>query len=244
MASNAISSLIITKSQDLVQQLIPTIAKTLQDMGFPYPIDIDKIKSDIANQLPACLPKAELDRILEIRNNLIGTINTVADSIKILSNPLTKLPPILNATKKSLDIAKTTVSATKIAITAIPPTIPIPGQLIVGLNAADTLVNITLPPIITQTSNTIITISTALNYFSTTVNNLLSILEIIDVYLRNCLQSANLTSVNSYIDDISKKYKNQQEDKNKEVYNGLIIEIIEEPYIPTVNKRKAVAKNT
>ena len=46
------------------------------------------------------------------------------------------------------------------------------------------------------------------------------------------------------IERINKEVEaNNQNNINEQTYNGFILDIIEEPYSPTVNRRKAVAKN-
>lgn len=234
MSDTKIPSLIINSVEKLIQQSIPSVSEIIQKTG---------IKTTLPPEFPSCLPQYELQSILNLRNNLVNKLNSTAKIIESLSKITDTLTPILNTTKTSLNIAKTAVNTTKIAITAVPPTIPIPGQLIVGLNVADNLVNNTLPPIITQTTNKITSISTATDYANNTIFKLLNLIKSIDQYLTNCgISSLSLTATNNYINNINQQYTELQNTSDN-IYQGFTLEIIEEPYSPTVNRRKAVAKN-
>jgi len=233
MSDTKIPSLIIKNVEKLIQQSIPSISEIIQKTG---------IKTTLPPEFPSCLPQDEIQDILNIRNNLVNKLNSTSKIIESLSKITNTLTPILNTTKTSLNIAKATVNTSKIAITAIPPTVPIPGQLIIGLNIADDLVNNTLPPIITQTSNKITSIATSTDYANSTIFKLLNLIKSIDQYLTNCgISNSSLISTNDYINGINQQYTNTQNLPN--TYQGFILEIIEEPFSPTVNRRKAVAKN-
>ena len=232
MSDTKIPSLIINSVEKLIQQSIPSISEIIQKTG---------IKTTLPPEFPSCLPQDELQSILNLRNNLVNKLNSTAKTIESLSKITNTLTPILDTTKTSLNIAKTTVNTTKIAITAVPPTVPIPGQLIIGLNIADNLVNNTLPPIITQTSNKINSIAIATDYANNTISKLLNLIKNIDQYLSNCgISPSSLILPNNYINKINQI---QSSPNNIETYQGFILEIVDEPYSPTVNRRKAVAKN-
>ena len=69
-------------------------------------------------------------------------------------------------------------------------------------------------------------------------------IKLIDRYLIGCgISDSSLTSTNDYINSINKQYTQIQNKPNETIYKGFTLEIIEEPYSPTVNRRRAVAKN-
>ena len=231
---NTIPVLIIKNVEKLIQQIIPSISDIIQKTG---------IKTTLPPEFPSCLPQDEIQNILNIRNNLVNKLNSAAKIIESLSKITDTLTPILNTTKTSLNIAQTAVKVAEAALIAIPPTTPIPFPVLNTYIKADKLINITLPPIITQTSNKITSIATSTDYANSTIFKLLNLIKNIDQYLTNCgASSLLLTSINDYINNIDQQYTEAQNTLDN-VYQGFILEIIEEPFSPTVNRRKAVAKN-
>ena len=145
---NPIVKLIIDKGIKLAESEIPKIidltSKTL-------PLDIGDEGGVINSNV--CLPKQDLEKILEIRNQIMNKINTVSDSINSLSKITETLQPAIDATNTSLNTAKTLVNTFGAAMVATPPSIPIPGSIITGYVNVSNLVNTTLPPILTTNLN-------------------------------------------------------------------------------------------
>ncbi len=234
MSDTKIPSLIINSVEKLIQQSIPSVSEIIQKTG---------IKTTLPPEFPSCLPQDELQSILNLRNNLVNKLNSTAKIIESLSKITDTLTPILNTTKTSLNIAKTTITVAEAALILVPPTVPIPFPVLNTYIKANKLVNITLPPIITTTSNKITSISTATDYANNTISKLLNLIKSIDQYLTNCgISSLSLTATNNYINNINQQYTELQNTSDN-IYQGFTLEIIEEPYSPTVNRRKAVAKN-
>lgn len=234
MSDTKIPVLIIENVEKLLQQMIPSIADIIQKTG---------IKTTIPPTFPSCLLQDELQKILKIRNDLVNKLNSVSKTIESLSKITNTLTPVLDTTKTSLDIAKTVVKTAEVALIAIPPTVPIPFSVLNTYIKADKLINTTLPPIITQTTNKITSIATATDYANNTIFKLLDLIKKVDQYLINCgISSSSLTATNNYINNVTQQYTELQNTSDN-VYQGFILEIVEEPYSPTVNRRKAVAKN-
>jgi len=172
----------------------------------------------------------------------MNKINLVSDTINDLSKITDTIQPIVDATNTSLNIAKTTVNTVSAAMLAVPPGIPIPGQLITGLSTANTLVNNTLPPILTTNLNKLNSITTATDFSNNLLLKLKNLLSQIDQYLTGCgIDPNNLTSLSINLQQLEESLIINN---NNNTYKGFILNIIEEPYTPTVNRRKAVAKNT
>lgn len=238
---NNISVLIIDKTKDLIQKFNPTVAQIFQKIGVTPPVNLNSLAS-----LP-CLPQNELQNISIIRNNLVNALNTTAVTIETLSKTLNVFTPVLNTTKKSLNIAQTTVKVAEAALIAVPPSVPIPFSVLNAYIKADKLINITLPPIITQTSNKINSISTSIDYANKSIYKLITTIEPIDEYISKCLKNPNdinLVNLNDYNTNIVIQYsKTLLTDQIENIYKGFTLEIVEVPFSPTVNRRKAVAKN-
>ena len=238
---NNISVLIIDKTKDLIQKFNPTVAQIFQKIGVTPPVNLNSLAS------LSCLSQNELQNISIIRNNLVNALNTTAVTIETLSKTLNVFTPVLNTTKKSLNIAQTTVKVAEAALIAVPPSVPIPFSVLNAYIKADKLINITLPPIITQTSNKINSISTSIDYANKSIYKLITTIEPIDEYISKCLKNPNdinLVNLNDYNTNIVIQYsKTLLTDQIENIYKGFTLEIVEVPFSPTVNRRKAVAKN-
>ena len=251
-ADSKIPNLIIDNAQKLLQKVIPPISQTLGQIGIspeslsnPSALAQELAQEQATNLLnKACLPKDELEKIVTLRNTLINKINSVAKITEKYSKVLPILQETVDKTNTGLSIAKTTTKIAEAALIAIPPSVPIPFSVLNTYIKADKLINTTLPPILTQNINKVSSISTTLDYANNITFSLVNYIKLIDRYLIGCgISDSSLTSTNDYINSINKQYTQIQNKPNETIYKGFTLEIIEEPYSPTVNRRRAVAKN-
>jgi len=235
-----IPALLIKTAEKLIQQSVPTIAQIAAETG------IQNIGQPNIELPSACLFNDELQEILKFRNSIVNQINSASKITETLSRSLNPLTTSVNTANTSLDIAKTTVNVLGTAMLALPPSIPVPPQLITGFVNTSILVNGTIPPIITQASNKLNSIKGALDYVNSILSKLVNILKSIDQYLTGCgISVTDSPTINDYATKVNQQYSELQDiPSNKEIYQEFTLEIIEEPYSPTVNRRKAVAKNT
>lgn len=237
---NKIPTLIVDLTKKLVQQMVPSITQIVGKIG------IQNIGQSDMTMPGICLLSNELQDILVLRNKLMDRLNSTSNKINILSKSLDPLDSALNTTKKGLNTAQIAFKVAETAITLTPPAVPIPGSLIVGYTKINDLLNNFLPSTITAFSNKISSISSALDYADSTIFKLLNLLKIIDQYLTGCgVSTSELTSTNDYVNKVNQQYTEVQLiPSNIEVYKGFTLEIVEEPFSPTVNRRKGVAKNS
>jgi hypothetical protein len=241
----SIQSVIITNVEKLVQQMVPTIAQIAEKTG------IQNIGQPNMQMPSACLLPNDLQDILKLRNNLINKLNTTSKIIESLSKSLNPLSTILNTTSKTLQTVRTTRIATNAGLALITPPLVVPGAIPAAINIAKDLEEF-LTPQITIAKNTITSITTALDYANNVIFKLLQMLKAIDQYLAGCnIQLPESPAVNSYVAQVDQQYTdiqnnqdNQGNQGNLEVYEGFTLAIVEEPFTPTVNRRKAVAKNS
>lgn len=235
-----IPALLIKTAEKLIQQSVPTIAQIAAKTG------IQNIGQPNIELPSACLFNDELQEILKFRNSIVNQINSASKITETLSRSLNPLTTSVNTANTSLDIAKTTVNVLGTAMLALPPSIPVPPQLITGFVNTSILVNGTIPPIITQASNKLNSIKGALDYVNSILSKLVNILKSIDQYLTGCgISVTDSPTINDYATKVNQQYSELEDiPSNKEIYQEFTLEIIEEPYSPTVNRRKAVAKNT
>jgi hypothetical protein len=236
---NPIVKLILDKGVGLVESQIPKIT----DLQSKIPIS--SLNEDITKLKEYCLPKQDLEKILEVRNQIMNKINTVSDSINSLSKITDTIQPAIDTTNKSLDIAKALVNTLGTALVATPPSIPIPGPVITGYVNASNLVNNTLPPILTTNLNKLNSITTATDFANNLLLKLKDLLSKIDAYLTGCgIDPNNLTPLNDNLQQLQESLNNANNINNNSTYKGFVLEIVKEAYSPTADRRKAVAKNT
>jgi hypothetical protein len=88
-----------------------------------------------AEQLPDfCLPEAEVNKILNIRNQIVGKLNSIVDTIDLFSKTVNTLKDIvtpLDITLKTLSTARTAAS---IGVKFIPSPPGAPGIVVSTLN--------------------------------------------------------------------------------------------------------------
>jgi hypothetical protein len=253
MSNSKISTLLVTASEKLIQQAVPVISEIVVKTGIK---NIGLANMELPN---ACLFNDELQKILELRNAILNKINTTSKTIENLSKTLDPLNKAATTAQTSLNTAKTAVDIATIALKAIPSPPGIPGIVLTSYVDVATLVNITLPPTVILATNKVMSITSALNYANSILSKLVGILKSIDQYLAGCNVSLDGSpTISSYADKINQQYSavqdngiqglntqgNQGNQGNLEVYNGFTLGIVEEPYTPTVNRRKAVAKNS
>lgn len=249
-----ISTLLVQSSEKLIQQTVPIISQIVAKTGIQN-IGLSSMK------LPnACLFNDELQKILELRNKILNKINSTAKTIENLNKTLEPLQKAADTAKKSLNIAKTAVDVSTLVLKAIPSPPGIPGIVLTGYVDASILVNTTLPPVVITASNKVMSITSAINYANSILSKLVGILKSIDQYLAGCgVSLEGSPTVSNYADKINQQYSDIQDNtiqglntqgtitgtgKNKEIYEGFTLEIVEEQYTPTVKRRKAVAKNS
>ena len=237
MSQSKIPLLIVNNAKKLIEQLVPSIIQIADRTG------IKNIGQPNMEMPGSCLPQNELQEILTLRNNLIDKLNTVSRTIKTLSKPIDTLNTVANTTSTILDTTDKARIAANIALAFIPLT---PGAGPSAINTLKDLVELIKPQVQTL-KNTISSISEALDYASNAIFKLLNLLKIIDQYLLQCgINSSNLSSTSDFVNQIDQQYTiaQTQQTSGSQVYQGFTLEVVEEPFSPTVNRRRAVAKNS
>jgi hypothetical protein len=234
----SIQSIIITNAEKLVQQMIPTISQVVEKTG------IQNIGQPNMQMPSACLLSNDLQDILKLRNSLIDKLNVTAKTIELLSKSLNPLTIAVDVTSKTLQTIHVARIAANVGLSLITPPLIIPGSIPAAINVAKDLEEL-LKPQVNIVKNSITSIKTALDYANSTIFKLLEMLKAIDQYLAGCnVQLPKSPAVNSYVTQVNQQYTDvQNQPKDIEIYKGFTLGIVEEPYTPTVNRRKAVAKN-
>jgi hypothetical protein len=234
--------LIIEKGQDLIKSLIPKIIELSTSIGIENLGQPDVKVPDI------CLLEEEIKPLIDLRNNMIGKLNSTTKTIENLSKSINPLNVIVNTTDKTLKTLSTAKSAAQITIPLLPtptPGAPSPANVaLIVLGKITDLENKLLPKV-NIAKNSINNISTTLDQINSIIFNLINVLNPIDLYLSKCKPTdSDLTPLNDYIEKTVSKFSQVQKPQILgEIYQGFILEIVTVPFSPTINKVKAVAKN-
>ena len=116
---NPIAKLIVDKGISLAEAQIPKIVDMAKNAG----IDM------VTGLLPdTCKPMPELEKLLELRNQLLNQINTVSNSVNSLSKVTNTIQPIVDSTNKAITVSKTAETAALLVLKLWPTGTPVPGQ--------------------------------------------------------------------------------------------------------------------
>jgi hypothetical protein len=239
-ATDKISSLLASKIQGLAEQLIPTIFQIALNAG------IENIGTPNIKYPDTCLPAADLDKLIKLKNTLVVTLNATSKTIQLLALPLGTLSTAVSVASTSLSTVKAVRLASNIALAAIPPP-GVPGTLPAAINILKDLED-PLSGKINGIKNKVDAISNILDFVNTILVGIIALLKSLDVYFKKCAPNAVLTPISDSLIVIENQYNQAQADAATAntltpVYQGFTLGIVEEQFSPTVKKIKAVARN-
>jgi hypothetical protein len=236
LGADKLPVLIAEKGQGLIQQLVPTVIQIADKAG------IQNIGQSNMKMPGTCLTTDELQKIIQLRNNMVDKLNSTTRTIELLSKPIDILNTVVTTTSTILDATKIARTAANVALGFLPVT---PGAAPAAINVLGDLLNL-LDPQVQTAKNAISSISGALNYTNEILFKLLNLLKIIDSYLTGCgVASSDLSSTNDYLNAVEQQYTQAAiAPTTSQVYNGFTLDIVEEPFSPTVKRIKAVARNS
>jgi hypothetical protein len=245
--------LLADKTQELIEFIVPTIVNLAFQIGMEK---LDEVTGGIV--LPElCIPDVELKKVLDIRNNIVSKVNSASQAIEALKKPLNTLNTTVNISSQALQTINIAIIAAEIAIPLLPTSAPgTPNPAGIALTTLTKIKDFKLPVTdkINIAKNGINSITSALDYVNSILSQIISLLNAIDAYLLKCNgatidpnstdETKKLTSLTPYLLDVEQNANKVKIDPNKnEIYQDFLFEIVEEPFSPSVNKRRAVAKN-
>lgn len=227
-----LGKLTLSKALTLRDTVEPTLQRLFTDLSIQN------------GQIPdTCPDRATLDRVLIVRNNIVGNLTTFSNNLNILTKTVTNTSNFLKIT---LDII-TAVKLAKIALNLVNKAAPVaPGATtaaIQDLNEGqaaltfDNLGNPKLQAIKKGVDSTIIPISITAGI----VTSILDQVKLIDGVIEKCSTNPQLTLIPEELQAIQTAQTTADTDPAVTNYRGYNLEIIEEPYTNTVSRKKAVA---
>jgi hypothetical protein len=225
------------KRSELKRILIPMLVALATQIGIKY---IGTLKPKIPK---TCLTKPELDSIILKRNRIVEKLNQIVKIIDTFTKILAGVTLIIGIVTTLVATLKNSRLTISIASKFIPAPPGIPGSIATGLNdlkdAQEEATNR-----LTKLTTTLATVTLSLATINAVLLKIISMLNSIDKYIQQCAPDASLVSLSPTLLDLERVNNEINNNINAiQTYKGFTLEIVEEPYSPTVNRRKAVAKN-
>jgi len=184
-----------------------------------------------------------LQSIIEKRNNIVGKLNTVGQSLNVVTATYTGVSNFIDVVIFAISHLKNI----KIGLNQAAKLIPvIPGAAVSAINdlgdAADKLTFDNLGNSkLQQQKDRIDSLVIPIALFSKVIQNIVTLLNSLDALILACNATASLESLS---DTITQTANNQvQADVNYGSYKGFTFQIEEVPFSATVTRRKAIALN-
>lgn len=179
------------------------------------------------------------NNITEQLNNIGVRINQTGTAITGVSNFLSVIIPILTA----VDVAAIGISTASKFLPTVPGAVPAALndiQTFIRKTTFDKYGNSKLAKLQGIISSSALSISIVGSYVLTAVNTL----SLIDAFILSCDKFSNLIPTTPEINSIADSQRQANQTQNQTTYKGFIIEIEIVPFTPTVNRRRAIGKNS
>jgi hypothetical protein len=191
----------------------------------------------------SCHDPAILQSIVEKRNNIVGKLNTVGQSLNAVTSTYTGVSSFLDISLFFISNLKNVKTGLNQAAKIIPV---IPGAVVSTINdLGDLSDRVTFDNLgnskLQQQKDRIDSLIIPIAIFSKTIQNIINLLNSLDTLIIGCNPTSTLDSLS---DTIVQTANNQtQADVNDGSYKGFSFIIEEVPFSPTVNRLKAIALN-
>lgn len=250
---------------NLILSLLPTLP-SLDKLAALIFSKIDEIKAKymgklnelIARLLETCPPQPEIDKIINIRNNIVTQLNKIYKKISRISDTILKAQKALNVILLAMKVAGGIIT-TSILVQLFAPFIPATAlaKLTAATSGAQEVVDKIkftsegeqrLIPII----QTITAVSIAIQLLSNILRNIICKLDALDASLLECSIESTTSPIKLELLPLSPElisFVEIPESQTSEVdqsstYRGFIFEIEDVPFTSTVKRIRANALNS
>ena len=204
---------------------------------------------DLIQPNDLCPPKDVLLVLIERRNRIVIQLNKIGTSLNKIGSSITGVSNFLNIALATIRTLNLISIGTSIGSKFIPSPPGVPGAIVSVLNDIQTAIRkITFDKKgqskLAKTSGTLTASALALSITGGYIKKAVDLLKSIDAIFAKCLPDYELVPISKEIQDIVDAQTQAEETFNQTTYNGFIIEIEEVPYTPTVNRRRAIGKNS
>jgi len=205
-------------------------------------LNLDSIKKQF------CPTPDNLKKIVDIRNNITGFLNKSSDKLERTLKSVNSASTVANTLQDISSTLSLVALSTNIALAAIPPT-AVPGAVPAAINTVNEANNKIkfdkegvprLPPLLNVASQVSVAVSTV----STTIAGIVIFLGSIDLLINLCNPFETLTPIQDNTKLIASTQQSANNSENNNSYKGFIIETETIPFSPTVNRMRAIGKNS
>ena len=191
----------------------------------------------------SCPDPAILQSIVEKRNNIVGKLNAVGQTLNVVTATYTGVSSFLDILLFSVSNLRNIRTGLNQAAKIIPV---IPGVAVSAINdLGDVTDRITFDSLgnskLQQQKDRIDSLVIPIAIFSKIIQSIVTSLNSLDVLIAACDANASLDSLSEVI--VQTANNETQAEVNDGSYKGFIFQIEEVPFSPTVNRRKAIALN-
>ena len=217
------------------------VKKTAESEGLiQTPLD------SLLKQIPTdgtCPSPAVLQSILDKRNNIVSFLNRFSTFLDTVTATYTGVNIAFTALLAAVKGIKASKTAGSLGVKFLPTA---PGFVTALLSdLGDLADNLTYDSLgeskLAKRRQDLDSLAIALNIVSTFVKGVIAKLNTLDAALALCLQPNQ--TLDAVSDTLTKIQQDNQQSVDNSTYQGWIFEIVDVPFSPTVNRKKAVAYN-
>ena len=258
-----LGTIVTNKAMTFAEKMIPTLERKIKDEVERQAIAqaTSLAQQQLSEVTDKCPP--EVEKLIKIRNNIVEQANSIAETIDTISTTITKASTGINTLVgiiKGLKIARIGAS---VAAKLIP--VGLPGAVPAALNDFDALIaektfDIEGNSKITPIADAINGIAVPIALISFYISKFLSLISILDAIIGDCISNGGdssnggsnisdnpnlvLSPISEDLITIAATQDQAEQSPNLSLYQGFILEIEIVPYSPTVDRRRAVGKNS
>jgi hypothetical protein len=233
-----------------IQRLVTLIMQKVAEIRNKY---LNKI-INLLNDLEVCPPPQQLEKIINIRNNIVDQLSKVYTSVDRIGSSVSGASTLVNLI---ISIIKLTSSISR-SVTAgsIFLPLPVPGVVSSGISAAQGEIEKLkfkgdgaqkLVPI----QNGLISANITIQLFANALKDFICQLEKLDISLTGCIEESSEPSLQNKIKPLDPEiveFVEQVLQANESslietTYRGFTFEIEEVPFNPRINRKRANALN-
>jgi hypothetical protein len=244
-----IIQLILNKGKNLVASLIPVILSQAKQLGITNLGQANEKLPDV------CPPQEVLDKVLNIRNSLVTSLNSSSESIQTLGATISGLATLADVQTLLVNILSITKTGASLAAKVIPI---VPGAVPALLSDLEDLKNSILftatgGPKLERITSVLNSGTLALANVNQQLIKIINLLNSIDSVLKKCNPDVELTSLNSALSDLQSVATQPATTSTPVVdstiqpsinnYKGFILEIQESQFSENLIQKIGVAKN-
>jgi len=244
-----IIQLILNKGKSLVASLIPVILSQAKQLGITS-------LGQANEKLPDVCPSQEvLDKVLNIRNSLVTSLNSSSESIQTLGITISGLATLADVQTLLVNTLSITKTGASLAAKVLPI---VPGAVPALLSDLEDLKNSILftatgGPKLERITSVLNSGTLALANVNQQLIKIINLLNSIDSVLKKCNPDVELTSLNSALSDLQSVATQPATTSTPVVdstiqpsinnYKGFILEIQESQFSENLIQKIGVAKN-